>query len=273
MPGDAGQDVSQPSLRIDVVQFSGDDQAVDRRGPLSAAIPAQPNAGGYCFTCRYGDTIGVGLLPFTDSSLNHYGTIFGAEDALPVARFRFYRNGKLVSDQDDMLGLAIKVPAAKATYKAVLDVDRRLQDPIQSTRTSTELTFVSARNAGRKLPSSWFCDGANCRVLPIVQARLGLPTALNGTLPVGKSTLTVTVAQVQKASTSPITKATLEIRPAGYGWSTVKLKALGGGKYQGVVDTTEFAGSNVDVRFGGSDKAGSSYRQTVLRAFTTVAGS
>ena len=38
MPGDAGQDVSQPSLRIDVVQFSGDDQAVDRRGPLSAAI-------------------------------------------------------------------------------------------------------------------------------------------------------------------------------------------------------------------------------------------
>ena len=53
----------------------------------------------------------------------------------------------------------------------------------------------------------------------------------------------------------------------------MKLKALGGGKYQGVVDTTEFAGSNVDVRFGGSDKAGSSYRQTVLRAFTTVAGS
>jgi hypothetical protein len=38
MPGDAGQDVSQPGLRIDIVQFGGDDQAVDRRCSLSAAI-------------------------------------------------------------------------------------------------------------------------------------------------------------------------------------------------------------------------------------------
>ena len=38
MPGDAGQDVGQPGLRIDIVQFGGDDQAVDRRGALSAAI-------------------------------------------------------------------------------------------------------------------------------------------------------------------------------------------------------------------------------------------
>ena len=38
MPGDAGRDIGQPSLRIDIVQFGGDDQAVDRRGPLSAAI-------------------------------------------------------------------------------------------------------------------------------------------------------------------------------------------------------------------------------------------
>jgi hypothetical protein len=38
MPGDAGQDIGQPSLRIDIVQFGGDDQAIDRRGPLSATI-------------------------------------------------------------------------------------------------------------------------------------------------------------------------------------------------------------------------------------------
>jgi len=36
--GDAGEHVGQPGLRIDIVQFGGDDQAVDRRGALSAAI-------------------------------------------------------------------------------------------------------------------------------------------------------------------------------------------------------------------------------------------
>ena len=38
MPGDAGQDIGQPGLRIDIVQFGGDDQAVDRRGALSPTI-------------------------------------------------------------------------------------------------------------------------------------------------------------------------------------------------------------------------------------------
>ena len=38
MGGDAGEDVGQPGLRIDIVQFGGDDQAIKRRGALSAAI-------------------------------------------------------------------------------------------------------------------------------------------------------------------------------------------------------------------------------------------
>ena len=38
MVGDADQDVGQPSLRIDIVQFGGDDQTVEHRRPLSAAI-------------------------------------------------------------------------------------------------------------------------------------------------------------------------------------------------------------------------------------------
>ena len=242
------------------------------KGPLAAAIPLQSASGGFCFGCRSGNTISVGLIPFTDSYLTHLGTIFGAEDELPVARFRFYKNGKLVSDQDDMLGRTITVAAGKATYKAVLDVDRRLQDPAQSTRTNTELTFSSAKNAGKKLPSGWSCEGDSCRVLPIVQARLSLPLSINGTLPAGKSTVTVTVAQVQNAATSAITSAGLEFRPAGFGWSAVKLTSIGGGKYQGVIDNTDLENTNVDVRFRGADKAGSAYRQTVLRAYT-VAGS
>jgi hypothetical protein len=38
--GDAGQDVGQPSLRIDVIHFCRDDDAVDGGGSLPAAIGA-----------------------------------------------------------------------------------------------------------------------------------------------------------------------------------------------------------------------------------------
>jgi hypothetical protein len=243
------------------------------RGPLGAGIPIQSSEG-FCYGCRSGNTIDLGLAPLLDSTPGHTGELFGAEDGLPVARFRFYKNGKLVSDQDDWLGGTFTVQKAAATYKAVLDVDRRLVDPIQSTRSSTELTFSSANGKGAKLPSTWFCnaDTASCHVLALLQARLALPTTLNGLLPEGKSNVTVTAAQVQNATRSAITSATLEVRPAGWFWTTVKLKSIGGGRYQGVVDNSGFAGSNVDVRISATDKAGSTYKQTVLRAYT-VAGS
>ena len=38
MIGTAGEDVGQPSLRIDIVHFCGDDQRIHDRSPLSAAI-------------------------------------------------------------------------------------------------------------------------------------------------------------------------------------------------------------------------------------------
>jgi hypothetical protein len=240
------------------------------RGPLAPAIPVQTSYP-YCYGCRSGNTISVGMAPFTDSDLRHSGELFGAEDGLPVARFRFYRNTTLIADQDDSLGGLFAVPAGRATYRAVLDVDRRLNDPVQSTRTQTEFTFSSAKNVGPKLPSSWFCDGEGCRVLPIVQAQVALPTDLNGRLPAKKSTVTVTAAQAQLATKSSITSATLEYRPAGEGWTTVALKAAGGGKYRGSLDNSDLEGTFVDLRVSATDKAGSTFKQTILRAYR-VAG-
>lgn len=241
------------------------------RGPLAAVIPAQTGPG-YCFGCRSGNTVGVGLAPFGDSDPTHLGSLFGAEDGLPVARFRFYRNATLVSDQDDYLGGLFTVPAAKAEYRAVLDVDRRLQDPTLSTRSNTELTFSSAAGQGPKLPAGWYCDdGDDCRVLPLLQARVALPTDLNGRLPAGRSTVTVTAARVQNATAAAVTSAGLEIRAAGWGWEPVPLTALGGGKYRGTIDNSTISGP-VDVRLTAADAGGSGYRQTVLRAYT-VAGS
>jgi hypothetical protein len=239
------------------------------RGPLGAAVPIQSGAG-FCYGCRSGNVLSVALAPFTDSNLRHSGEIFAAPDELPVARFRLYRNGTLLSDEDDALGGDVTVPAGKATYKAVLDVDRRQQAPAQSTRSHTELTFVSAAGAGPKLPGTWYCDGDDCRVLPLVQARVALPTDLQGRLPASRSKVTVTVAQAQLAATSPATSATLEVRAPGDLWTAVSLRALGNGTYEGVVDNRGLDGADVDVRVTGADRAGSSFTQTVLKAYTVV---
>ena len=38
MRGDAGEDVSQPSLRIDIVHFASDDQAIHGGGSLATSV-------------------------------------------------------------------------------------------------------------------------------------------------------------------------------------------------------------------------------------------
>ncbi len=45
MFGDAGQDVGEPGLRIDIVELGRDDQAVHTRRPLAAAIGAAEQTG------------------------------------------------------------------------------------------------------------------------------------------------------------------------------------------------------------------------------------
>ena len=54
MAGDAGEDVGEPSLRVDVVHFGRDDQAVHGGGAISAAIGAgkEPRFSSECDTAQ-----------------------------------------------------------------------------------------------------------------------------------------------------------------------------------------------------------------------------
>lgn len=242
------------------------------RGALGAGIPVQ-TGGGFCYACRSGNVLGVGLAPVTDSDPTHAGELFGAGDELPVARFRLYRGSKLVADEDDSTGTSLRTRESKKTYRAVVDVDRRGVEPRLSTRSRTELTFVSARGKGARLDEDdWYCEGGDtCRALPLLQARADLPTDLQEQLPLGRSTVTVRAAQVQGAASSPVVTATFEYRPAGYGWQSVELHPTAEGAWTGVIDTTEDPGSVADLRVGATDAAGSSVLQTVSRAFTVAA--
>jgi len=252
------------------------------RGPLAAGIPKQRGSGEAsdeegetsCFACRTSKALSLTLRGVTDSDAYHYEDVLGAPDGLPVSRFRFYLNGKKIDDQTDQSGDNFTVPTGKASYRVIYDQDRRVAKPLQSTISRTELTFSSAKGTGPKVPASLSCPvGTACRMLPIVQAKLALPTDLNGRLPIGKSTVTMTVARIQHAGTATAKKATLEIRPADNDWSTVKLTSIGGGRFRGTIDNSaDLAGLDVDVRFSGTDTAGSTFTQTVVRAYT-VAGS
>ncbi|MGI3783536.1 MAG: hypothetical protein ACRYG2_22455, partial [Janthinobacterium lividum] len=238
------------------------------QGPLAPAVPIQ-TSGAFCWDCRTGNTMTVAMPPFIDGDPTHVGELFGAADGLPVARFRLYRGSTLLTDEDDAFGAQVDVPAAASTYRAVLDVDRRLSDPVLSTRTQTEWTFRSARNAGPAVPKGWFCDTGQdgCRTLPVVQARVKLPTDLQGQLPAGRSTVVVLAGQAQGSARSVVTSATLEVRGQGDDWQTVPLKSTGAGRYTAVVDNAEYSGTVVDVRVSTADQAGGTFRQTTLRAY------
>lgn len=239
------------------------------RGPLAAAIPTQSGPG-FCFACRTNKHLALGVVPVTDTDPTHLGYLLGAGDGLPVARFRLYRDKKLVRDADDSLGDDVVVTSKRARYQAVIDVNRRLVEPVQSTQSHTEFGFTSKKGTGKKLSKRWFCGYSRCRVLPLVQAKVALPTTLNGRLAAGKVPVTVSVARIQGATPSAAKSAHLDIRPAGYGWTSVDLTANGDGTFSGVIDNTDLENSLVDVRVRGTDKAGSTYDQTVLRAYTVA---
>jgi hypothetical protein len=241
------------------------------RGPLAPRIPVQ-DGGGLCYGCRAGNTLSVGVVPVTDSDLRHFGDLFGAGDGLPVERFRLYRGTKLLSDEDDAVGATVKVRSRKGTYRAVVDVDRRQNQPRLSTRSRTELTFSSARGKGRKLSKRWFCDGAStCRALPLLPARVSMPTDLDERLPLGRPVVTVRATPAQNAAASAVVSAGLEYRAKGRGWVGVELRRTAPGVYSGVLDDTDVAGTVADLRVTAANAAGSTFRQTVSRAFT-VAG-
>ena len=240
------------------------------RGPLGAGVPTQEQ-GGFCYGCRSGNGIDIGLAPLTDSDPFHVGDLFGPGDELSVARFRLYRGTTLVDDEDDTTGTFVKVSSKKRTYRAVVDVDRRGTAPRLSTLSRTELTFSSARNKGAKLPKDWSCGGSSCRVLPLLQARAELATDHQGELPLGSSTVTVRVAQVQNATRSAVVSASLEYRPVGSDWVSVDLRRVSEGVYTGVIDDRDDPGTLADLRVSAADKAGSTYSQTVVRAFSVAA--
>jgi len=168
----------------------------------------------------------------------------------------------------------VAVPAASGTYRILDEIDRRPSLALQSLTTRTEITFVSAAGQGGSPPSTWTCSlGTGCTVLPLLRTAVELPTNLVGSVPLGTSSIDLTVAHIQGAPATAITSGLVEIRRPGGAWTKLPIAALGAGTYRATLTTTTGdAGSAFDLRVTGTDGAGGRIVQTTTSAFA-VAGS
>lgn len=247
------------------------------RGPVLPNVPVETSGtvasfGFDCPTCRTAKQLQVALDFATDSTPGHVYETFASLDGTPVARLRIYRNGALISDENDTGFAQVAVPAASGTYRILDEVDRRPSLALQSLTTRTDITFVSAAGQGGALPSSWTCSlGTGCTVLPLLRTSVSLPTNLVGSVPLGTSSIKLVLSHIQGAPRTAISSGLVEVRRAGSGWTKLPITSLGGGSFRATLKTTtKDAGASFDLRVTGTDRAGGRIVQTSTSAFAAA---
>ena len=103
-----GDDLSDDPAVIDGAQtyLAGTTQSrAWRHGALGAGIPTGDSTGvAFCYACRPGNSLAVGLAPFTDSTPDHAGSMVTAPDGSPVTHLTLSSGRTVLVDRDDALG-------------------------------------------------------------------------------------------------------------------------------------------------------------------------
>ncbi|MPY58926.1 S8 family serine peptidase [Streptomyces spongiae] len=95
----------------------------------------------YGLSERTGDKLTLSIPEFSDSTPGHYGYV---RDATDTAKGKLYADGRLVGDSTVGGYGVFDVPAAKTSYRFVLDAQRGADWTPYSTSTHTEWSFASA---------------------------------------------------------------------------------------------------------------------------------
>jgi hypothetical protein len=165
----------------------------------------------------------------------------------------------------------MQVPATTSSYRSVLTVHRALAGFATSTTATEDVTFVSGAGAGEPAPSGWSCPdpASNCTVLPILQARVPLPTDWAGRLPIGSTTVNFTLGHVQGAARSAINGVSFAVSSnGGTRYRSLPVSALGGGRYRVALPNAKAdAGHGITIRLTATDAAGGKLVETVQNAY------
>ncbi|SEH02718.1 Serine protease, subtilisin family [Nonomuraea solani] len=191
---------------------------------------------------RTGDVLSVRVPEFVDAD-GHRGYAFESADRDTTAA-RYYRNGRLVEERDDLFG-DLPAVAENAEYRLELSTTRTSEEWRYATATKSAWTFRSARSEGTK-------------ALPLLGVDYDLPTDLEGRVPraallgfaaPGSSSLTVEMSYDD-----------------GSTWRRLPLVPLGHGRYTSLVAHRP-TGTGVSLRVTATGPNGGRFEQTVTRAY------
>jgi hypothetical protein len=246
------------------------------RQPLHPSLPRNDALSPFppvCAECRVGNELSVSVVSLADTDPGHVGflDIDGTTPAGPITggtRLRVFGGATLLSDEHDVIGTQVTVPAAGRRYRVLYEQHRAAPWIRLGTAATTEWGFASARPAVRTAPAGWICpDGdGECAVLPLLVPSYEVATDGQGRVAAGAGTVVVGFTATEGAPMSPVDQGTVSwSTDDGATWQVAPVHALGAGQFSAAV--TNPAGGTVSLRVTGRDRAGNTITQTLVRAY------
>jgi subtilisin family serine protease len=196
------------------------------------------------------DTLALVLPGWTDGEGNASS---GPEQS---DRLRVWQDGTQVTDVDGHQA-DVPVPAGGADYRVVLDADRDASWWNRSTKLSTEWTFHAEPGGSREKP-------VNLPVLDVAYDVDGMDLANKAPR---RTTATVTVGHQAGSTGGTVTQARLSWSPDdGATWRKATLRRTGAGVYTADLRVPKGT-EHVSLRVEAKDSAGTTIKQTVIRAY------
>lgn len=229
---------------------------------------------------RAGDTLRVGLVPFSDNQAGHLSDGLDSESGVTTGgTWQLDQNGSQIAsgkvtsnNVDGWFATHATLSPSPSSVGFALTVSRTGAAFPFSTTVSTAWTWRSAHQSAGKLPGNWYCylqgnrENQNCAVQPMMTLEYAVPgMSLTGQIQPGHRTLDLTVGHLQLVKPITVTGATASVSfDGGKTWHQAQVSGKQG-HYQAAF--TAPAGAWVMTRVTAHDAAGGSVTETITHAF------
>jgi hypothetical protein len=228
---------------------------------------------------RVGNTLVLGMTPFSDNMFGHLGPgFFGNGNARVTGSYQVDENGREIAHGSALNGIpGIKLSASPSVVKFTLNAARSSKFYRLSPSSQTVWTWRSMRDTSARVPAGWFCTVKfeKNRIVLVRQCAVQNLMALNyrvrgmslgGLTRPGAQVIDVTAGHIQLGGSASITGATAQVSwNDGDSWQPAMVTTSGGGPFRVTYDAPP--GVDVSLRISATDSAGASIRETILRAY------
>jgi hypothetical protein len=228
---------------------------------------------------RSGNTLNLGVTPFSDNEAGHLGAgFFDNGNARVTGRYVVDQDGKKIAGGNALDGIPpISLSAKPTTIRLALNAARSSSFFRLSPSSHTVWTWRSVRDTGARVPAGWFCTFRivkqrvvlvrQCAVQPMMTLNYRVEgLSLSGLTPPGGQIIDLTAGHIQVAATRAITGATAQVSyNDGDSWQPATVTAGGSGGFR--ISYNAPAGVDVSLRVSARDAAGGSISETILRAY------